>query len=226
MLDLELITSILLIIGIDIILGGDNAIVIALACRNLPETKRNKAIVLGTVLAVFIRIVVTIAAVFLLKIPFLQFAGGVFLLLLAYKLLVDHNEDTSRIKGGITLFAAIKTIVIADLIMGIDNVIAIAGAAHGNFYLVVLGLCVSIPIIIWGSKVILYLMEKFPVLIYFGASILAYTAGKMIVNEERLHYLYENYQPLLTMIPFLSICLILFAGLLTNRIKSYSGVKN
>ncbi|QOR67589.1 TerC family protein [Cytobacillus suaedae] len=225
-MDLELITSILLIIGIDIILGGDNAIVIALACRNLPETKRNKAIILGTVLAVFIRIVVTIAAVFLLKIPFLQFAGGVFLLLLAYKLLVDHNDDNSSINGGVTLFAAIKTIVIADLIMGIDNVIAIAGAAHGNFYLVVLGLCVSIPIIIWGSKVILYLMERFPVLIYFGASILAYTAGKMIVNEERLHYLYENYQPLFTMIPFLSICLILFAGLLTNRIKSFSGVKN
>lgn len=226
MLDLELITSILLIIGIDIILGGDNAIVIALACRNLPEGRRNKAIVLGTVLAVFIRIVVTIAAVFLLKIPFLQFAGGVFLLLLAYKLLIDHNDDTSTIRGGITLFSAIKTIVIADLIMGIDNVIAIAGAAHGNIYLVILGLCVSIPIIIWGSKVILYLMERFPVLIYFGAGILAYTAGKMIVSEERLHYLFDSYQPLFTMFPFLSICLILFAGLLTNRIKSYSDVKN
>lgn len=224
-MDLEIITSILLIIGIDIILGGDNAIVIALACRNLPENKRNKAIVLGTVLAVLIRIVVTIAAVFLLKVPFLQFAGGVFLLLLAYKLLIDHSDDTSNIKAGITLFAAIKTIVIADLIMGIDNVIAIAGAAHGNIYLVILGLCVSIPIIIWGSKVILYLMERFPILIYFGAGILAYTAGKMIVSEERLHYLFDSYQPLFSMIPFLSICIILFAGLLTNRIKNYSSVK-
>ncbi|MDF0727925.1 TerC family protein [Cytobacillus sp. S13-E01] len=225
-MDLELITSILLIIGIDIVLGGDNAIVIALACRNLPENKRNKAIILGTLLAVLIRVLLTIGAVYLLQIPFLQFAGGVFLLLLAYKLLIDHDGDSSNVKAGISLLSAVRTIVIADLVMGIDNVIAVAGAAHGNFRLVILGLIISIPIIIWGSKLILIVMERFPVFIYIGAGILAYTAGKMMISEERLHYLYESYRQLFDVAPFISIFIVLLCGFLTNHIKFYRSIKN
>ncbi len=184
-MELELITSILIIIGIDIVLGGDNAIVIALACRNLPERYRNKAIVIGTLLAIICRIILTVGAVYLLAIPFLQFVGGVLLIYIAVQLIMDHGEETI-VKGSSSLAVAIKTIVVADIVMGIDNVMAVAGAAHGNFYLVIIGLVFSIPIIIWGSKIILVAMEKYPIIIHLGASILCYTAGKMIINEPRV----------------------------------------
>lgn len=184
-MELELITSILIIIGIDIVLGGDNAIVIALACRNLPERYRNKAIIIGTLLAIFCRIILTVGAVYLLAIPFLQFVGGVLLIYIAIQLITDQREETI-VKGSSSLAVAIKTIVVADIVMGIDNVMAVAGAAHGNFYLVIIGLVFSIPIIIWGSKIILVVMEKYPIIIYFGASILCYTAGKMIIHEPRV----------------------------------------
>ncbi len=177
-MDLEFLTSVLMIVGIDVVLGGDNAIVIALASRNLPESKRNKAILIGTLLAIVLRIVLTILAVYLLDIPFLQLIGGVLLTLIAVNLLTDNSNDLSSIQGKTTLFQAVRTIVFADLVMGFDNVIAIAGAAHGRFSLVIIGLLISIPIIIWGSKLILMLMERFPFLIYCGAAILAYTAGK------------------------------------------------
>nr|WP_269151534.1 TerC family protein [Sutcliffiella horikoshii] len=180
-----MITSILIIIGIDIVLGGDNAIVIALACRNLPERYRNKAIVIGTLLAILCRIILTVGAVYLLAIPFLQFVGGILLIYIAVQLIMDQGEEV-LVKGSSSLGVAIKTIVVADIVMGIDNVMAVAGAAHGNFYLVIIGLVFSIPIIIWGSKIILVAMEKYPIIIYFGASILCYTAGKMIINEPRV----------------------------------------
>ncbi len=218
-MDIELITAILIIIGIDIVLGGDNAIVIALACRNLPEKQRNKAIVLGTMLAIVLRILCTVLAVFLLKIPFLQFVGGCFLLLIAYKLLTDHDDDKSRIKGGVSLSTAVKTIVIADLVMGLDNVIAVAGAAHGRIHLVILGLIISIPIIIWGSKLILYIMERFPIFVYVGAAILAYTAGKMMVHEKKLDYLYEQFKPISEVFPFIVIIVVILIGYLTNKYK-------
>ncbi|MBD8067519.1 TerC family protein [Bacillus sp. PS06] len=218
-MELELITSILIIIGIDIVLGGDNAIVIALACRNLPEKQRNKAIVLGAVLAIILRIICTILAVFLLKVPFLQFVGGCFLILIAYKLLTDHHEEENKIRAGVSLSAAVKTIVIADLVMGLDNVIAVAGAAHGRIHLVVLGLIVSIPIIIWGSKLILFIMERFPIFIYAGAAILAYTAGKMIVHEERLSHLSNQYEDLFSFLPFLIIFCVIAFGYLSNKMR-------
>jgi YjbE family integral membrane protein len=217
--DLEIITSLLLIIGIDVVLGGDNAIVIALACRNLPERQRNKAILLGTMLAVLLRISLTIIAVYLLKIPFLQFVGGCFLLLIAYKLLTDNEDESSKIKGGVSLLTAIKTIVLADLVMGLDNVIAVAGAAHGRLYLVIFGLVFSIPIIIWGSKLILFVMERFPVFIYAGAGILAYTAGKMIIHEDKLLYLYQEHQLIANAFPFISILLVVLCGFISNRIR-------
>jgi YjbE family integral membrane protein len=218
-LDLELLMQLLVIIGIDIVLGGDNAIVIALASRNLPETQRNKAILFGTGLAIVIRILLTIVAVYLLKIPFLQLVGGLFLIYIAYNLIVEPDEDTSSIRGGTTLGAAIRTIVFADIVMGFDNVIAIAGASHGNIILVVFGLLVSVPIIIWGSKLILMLLEKYPILIYIGSAILAYTAGTMIVHEHRFHHFMESNPVLPFAIPALSIVVVLTAGWVANKLK-------
>ncbi len=219
-LDLELLTSILLIIGIDIVLGGDNAIVIALASRNLPEKQRNKAIVLGTGLAVVVRILLTILAVYLLTIPYLQLIGGILLVVIAFKLLVSNEDESSNIKASATLGAAVRTIVFADLVMGLDNVIAVAGAAHGNILLVIIGLFVSIPIIVWGSKLILYLMERFPLLIYAGAGILAYTAGNMIRHEKNLHGFFANNHTLETSIPVITVILVLASGLLINKFRS------
>lgn len=215
-MDLEFLSALLIIIGIDIVLGGDNAIVIALASRNLPESKRNKAILLGTGLAIVVRVLLTILAVYLLKIPFLQLVGGVLLIVIAYKLLVD-NDDEMNINAGVTLSAAVKTIVFADIVMGFDNVIAVAGAAEGNIILVVIGLLVSIPIIIWGSKLILMLMERFSALVYVGAGILAFTAGKMITHESRLEGFFETYGSLQLGLPILTIILVLLAGYLKNK---------
>lgn len=213
-LDLELLSQILIIIGIDIVLGGDNAIVIALACRNLPVDKRNKAILLGTGLAIIVRIALTIIAVYLLMIPFLQLVGGLFLIYIAYNLLTEDGDDVNKIRGGTTLFQAVRTIVVADLVMGFDNVLAVAGAAGGKIILVVAGLLISIPIIVWGSKIILKFMERFPIIIYIGAGILALTAGKMITHEERIQPFLETYSFSYYIIPLITIVFVLLAGLI------------
>ncbi|MCS1351751.1 TerC family protein [Mechercharimyces sp. CAU 1602] len=177
----EFIGALITIIIIDLLLAGDNAIVIGLAARRLPKEQQKKAIVWGTVGAIGIRILATLAVVWLLKIPGLLLVGGLLLVWISYKLLVDDGEHD--IEAGNNLFAAIRTIVIADAVMGLDNVIAIAGAAHGDYVLVILGLLISVPIMIWGSAIILRLMERYPMIIYFGAAVLAFTAAKMMVGE-------------------------------------------
>jgi YjbE family integral membrane protein len=217
----EFLLSLLVIIGIDLILGADNAVVIAMACRNLPVIQRNKAIVLGTVLAIIFRIIITLIAVFLLGIPLLQLIGGIFLLYIAFHLITGKDDDTNNIKSHGSLWKAIKTIVIADLLMGFDNVIAVAGAAQGHMVLVAIGLLISIPIIIWGSKIILTLLTKYPMLIYVGGGLLAYTAGKMIIQEHRLQSIYMSHPLLAQSIPYLTTSFILFAGILYQQmIKS------
>ncbi|MED5051876.1 TerC family protein [Anoxybacillus rupiensis] len=212
----EYITSILLIIGIDVILGGDNAVVIALASRKLPEQKRNTAIVLGTTLAIAVRIVLTAAVVILLKIPFLQFVGGCMLLWISLKLLIQKNETPTHVESATSLWKAVQTIVAADVVMGLDNVIAIAGAADGRASLVVFGFLFSVPIIILGSKIILYSMERYPFLIYIGAAILAYTAGKMILGEQRIQHI-DEVVSLRPFFPFAAAMFIICAGWLINR---------
>ena len=184
-MDLEFLTSVLMIVGIDVVLGGDNAIVIALASRNLPEPKRNKAILIGTILAIVLRILLTILAVYLLDIPFLQLIGGILLTLIAVNLLTDNNNDLSSIQGKqlysklcVQLYSRISLwglIMLSPLQVQLTEIL-----------LVIIGLLISIPIIIWGSKLILILMERFPFLIYCGAAILSYTAGKMVTHEDRL----------------------------------------
>ncbi|MCL6585254.1 MAG: TerC family protein [Anoxybacillus sp.] len=214
----EYVTSILLIIGIDLILGGDNAVVIAMASRNLPEHKRTTAIVLGTTLAIIVRIFLTATVVVLLKIPFLQFAGGCLLLWISFKLLVQKEDAPAHIKSETSLWKAVQTIVVADIVMGLDNVVAIAGAANGHPSLVVFGFLVSVPIIILGSKFILYSMERYPFLLYIGAALLAYTAGKMLTAEERMQFLYDNIPLARSFLPFLTALLIvLFGGVAKKR---------
>ncbi|WP_420993200.1 TerC family protein [Cupriavidus sp. 30B13] len=180
---MQFLTALLSIVVIDLVLAGDNAIVIALAARNLPPHLQKKAIIWGTVGAVVVRSAMTIGVVWLLKIPGLLLIGGLALVWIAYKLLSDDGEGDEHGAGATTLVGAMKTIIIADAVMGVDNVLAVAGAAHGSFLLVVLGLLISIPIVVWGSSLVLKLMSRFPAIIYVGAGVLAFTAVKMIVSE-------------------------------------------
>ncbi|WP_374406643.1 TerC family protein [Hydrogenophaga sp.] len=177
-------SALLAIILIDLVLAGDNAIVIALAARSLPSNLQKKAIVWGTVGAIVVRSLMTIGVVWLLKIPGLMLVGGLALLWIAYKLIAEEQGDDDHGPAATTFWGAMKTIVIADAIMGIDNVLGVAGAAHGSFDLVVVGLLVSVPIVVFGSTVVLRLVERFPSIMYVGAAVLAFTAGSMIVNEK------------------------------------------
>lgn len=180
---MQFLTALASIIVIDLVLAGDNAIVIALAARNLPPHLQKKAIIWGTVGAVVVRSAMTIGVVWLLKIPGLMLVGGLALVWIAYKLLTDDSDGDEHGAGATTLAGAMKTIIIADAVMGVDNVLAVAGAAHGSFLLVVLGLLISIPIVVWGSRLVLKLMTRYPVIIYLGAGVLAFTAVKMIEGE-------------------------------------------
>lgn len=212
-------SSLLTIVFIDLLLAGDNAIVIGLAARNLPAATQKKAIVLGTVGAVCIRIAATAVVVWLLQIPYLLAIGGVVLLWIAYKLLVqeEHHED---IKPAATLFASIRTIIVADAAMGLDNVIAVAGAAHGSLELVVMGLIVSIPIVVWGSTLFIKIIDRYVWIVYAGSGVLAYTAAKMISHEKRFGEWFAA-SPVLTWTFCAAIvALVLAAGYWTNAAKS------
>ena len=179
------------IILLDILLGGDNAVVIAMAANKLPANLRRKAILIGTGGAVVIRLVMTLIAVWLLTIPFLQALGGLILLPIAVKLLVPAEQE-KNVTDSDSLMGAIKTIIIADAAMGVDNVLAIAGASHGSFLLVACGFLISIPIIVGGSTVIGKLMDRFPVILYAGAGLLGWTAGSMIGHDKILGTLLQQ----------------------------------
>ncbi|PDO10793.1 MAG: hypothetical protein BLM47_05535 [Candidatus Reconcilbacillus cellulovorans] len=177
----EWFVALLQIIIIDLVLAGDNAIVIGMAARNVPKHRQKFVIIVGTFGAVAIRALATIAVVWLLKIPGLRGIGGLILVYIAYKLLVEEKKREIAAKNSV--LAAIGTIMFADIAMGLDNVLAIGGAAHGDYLLVVIGLLVSIPIVVWGSTLVMKLMDRFPALLYVGSGVLAYTAAKMIVEE-------------------------------------------
>jgi YjbE family integral membrane protein len=172
------------IVVIDLVLAGDNAIVIALAARNLPRPLQRRAIVWGTVGAVLVRASLTVAVLWLLEVPGLMAAGGVLLCWIAYRLLTGNEDGKDHeVTPAMSFWGAMRTIVIADAIMGLDNVLAVAGAAHGSVLLVVLGLVISIPIVVWGSTLILHWIERFPSLLYIGGAVLAWTAAKMLAEE-------------------------------------------
>ena len=179
------------IIMIDILLGGDNAVVIALACRNLPAAQRTKGILYGTAGAIVLRVLLIAFALVLLSIPFLKIVGALLLLWIGVKLLQPEDEGDHNINSSDKLWAAVKTVIVADLVMSVDNVLAIAGAAQGahqdhQLALVIFGLLVSIPIIIWGSQIVLKLMERFPIVITLGAMLLGWIAGHMAYGDPAL----------------------------------------
>ncbi|MDR2153903.1 MAG: TerC family protein [Burkholderiaceae bacterium] len=177
-------SALLAIVLIDLVLAGDNAIVIALAARNLPRHLQGKTIAWGTAGAIAMRAAMTLIAVWLLKIPGLMLLGGLGLLWIAWKLLDDPDAGGSNHGPVATNFwGAMKTIVVADALMGIDNVLGVAGAARGSMDLVVIGLLVSVPIVVFGSTVVLKLVQRFPVIIQLGAAVLAWTAAAMIAGE-------------------------------------------
>ena len=184
-------SALLAIILIDLVLAGDNAIVIALAARHLPDKLRRKAIIWGTVGAIAVRSVMTVGVVWLLNIPGLMLVGGLGLVWIAYKLLADEGGKEHAGPVTTTFWGAMKTIVVADALMGIDNVLGVAGAAHGAFDLVIIGLLISVPIVVFGSSVVLKLVERFPVIIQLGSAVLALTAAKMIVSEPLLDGLFD-----------------------------------
>ncbi|WLR42950.1 TerC family protein [Bacillus carboniphilus] len=212
--------SIFTIIGIDLILGGDNAIIIALACRNLPLHIRNKAIIIGTFLAILIRILLTIFTVYLLKVPFIQVLGGLLLLYIAFSFIIDKKGNENKINSPYTLMKAVQTIVLADLFMGLDNVVAVAGAAKGNTLLVAFGLSLSIPIIVWGSKILLSLMNRFPLILYIGGAILAFTAGEMIIQDESIAFLLHESPQMVSALPFILMFSITITAVIYSSITS------
>ena len=176
------------IIMIDILLGGDNAVVIALACRQLPPNLRTKGILWGTAGAIVLRVVLIAFALTLLQVPFLKLVGAVLLIWIGVKLLAPDEDEHSNIQSSDKLWAAVKTVIVADLVMSVDNVIAIAGAATGagsqhQMPLVIFGLLVSIPIIVWGSQLVLKLMDRFPWVITLGGMLLGWIAGTMAISD-------------------------------------------
>ena len=177
--------AVLQIIAIDIMLGGDNAVVIALACRKLPPEQRKKGIFWGVVGAIGLRVVMIFFALQLLALPYLKIVGALLLLWIGIKLLLPEHDDEhgNAIEGGTTLLAAIKTVVVADAVMSLDNVIAVAGASHGSMVLVTFGILVSIPIVVWGSKLVLAMMDRFPLVITLGAALLGWIAGGLIIGD-------------------------------------------
>jgi len=194
---------------VNIVLSGDNAVVIALAARNLPAQHQKKAILWGSGGAIVLRIALTVIAVELLKIPFLQCVGGLLLVWIAVQLLVEEDEEESEHHSHSDLTGAVKTILIADVVMSLDNTLAIAGVAKGDWTLLITGLALSIPLIVVGSTVIMKIMDRFPIVVYVGAALIAWTAGEMIDSDKAI-------QPFLPSIfhgtPYLAM--VLTAGVL------------
>jgi YjbE family integral membrane protein len=176
-------TALLQIMLVNIVLSGDNAVVIALAARNLPPKHQKMAILWGSGGAIVLRILLTIVAVQLLKLPFLQFLGGLLLIWIAIQLLIESDEPEGAHTATDSLSGAVKTILIADVVMSLDNTLAIAGVAKGDWTLLIVGLALSIPLIVVGSTLIMKIMDRFPIVVYVGAGLIAWTSGEMIDSD-------------------------------------------
>jgi YjbE family integral membrane protein len=204
------------IILINIVLSGDNAVVIALACRSLPPQQQKKAIIFGSVGAILLRVVLTFFAVYLLTQPYLKLVGAALLLWIGIGLL-KGDDGEEEMEGHSNLAAAIKTIVVADLVMSLDNVIGVAAAAKGNVALLVFGLVISIPLIIFGSTLILKLMNRFPVIITIGAGLLGWVAGEMTLTDPAIHDFVEKHHYLHNVLPALGAAGVVAVGKWISR---------
>ncbi|MBZ1350260.1 TerC family protein [Alcaligenaceae bacterium LF4-65] len=216
-------SALLAIILIDLVLAGDNAIVIALAARKLPPELQRKAIIWGTVGAIVVRSAMTLVVVWLLKIPGLMLVGGLGLLWIAYKLLADTDDGSEHDVQVNSFWGAMKTIIVADALMGIDNVLGVAGAAQGSFDLVVIGLLISVPIVVFGSAIVLKLVERFPIVIKLGAAVLAYTAAMMIINEQLIKSFFYSGDATGTALRWGVVVLAIVGVLGAGKLKSMSG---
>ncbi|GAB6933937.1 TerC family protein [Calditerricola satsumensis] len=207
------------ILLLDIVLSGDNAVVIGMACRHLPPDKRRLAVLWGCVGAVALRVALTVVAAYLLRIPLLSAFGGVMLLYLAKTLALEQEDEPEpRLDGGRSLGAAVKTIIVADFVMSLDNVLAIAGAAHGEVWLILFGLGLSIPLLMWGSTVVARWMHRRPLLVALGAAVLAYTAVDMIVHDAWVARWMGTYRHLGHQVaPFLAAALVFW---LARRLRT------
>lgn len=216
----QFVSALVAIVIIDIVLAGDNAIVIALAARTLPQHLQKRAIIWGAVGAIAVRSALTVVVVWLLKIPGLLLIGGLLLVWIAYRLLLPEESDNGghEVKTATTFWGAMRTIVIADAIMGLDNVLGVAGAAHGNYLLVVLGLLISVPIVIWGSTLVLRVVERYPAVVYIGSGVLAFTAAKMIVSEPVLQGWLEQYANIDWLV-YLLVPAVIWVGFVKNHRK-------
>lgn len=225
-LSLDFLTALLAIVVIDLVLAGDNAIVIALASRSLPRHLQRQAIVWGAVGAIAVRSAMTLVVVWLLKIPGLLFVGGALLIWIAYRLLLPENGEGegSKVKSAVSFSGAIRTIVVADMVMGLDNVLAVAGAAHGSYLLVVLGLLISVPIVVWGSTIMLHWVERYPGIVYIGAGVLAWTAAKMMTGEPYLKDTFAANGAAAALLYLSAIGGVLWAGFVKNHRKLESRI--
>lgn len=172
------------IIGVNIILSGDNAVVIALACRSLPERQRKVGVMLGAGVAVVLRIIFTFFVVWLMSLPYLQIVGALLLLWIGVKLIMDDSNHTDdEIHASSNLMGAVRTVLIADAVMSLDNVIAVAEAAHGNMLLIGIGLVISIPLVVYGATLLIYLIQRFPIIVVLGAGLIGYVAGEVVIDD-------------------------------------------
>jgi YjbE family integral membrane protein len=217
-LTLEFWSALATIVFIDLMLAGDNAFVIGMAARNLPRHQQKAAILWGMAGAVAIRITATLLVVYLLEWKWLHLIGGLLLVWIAYKLLVQEEED-HEVKAGNTLLQSIGTIILADAAMGFDNVIAIAGASEGHRWLVVIGLLISIPVVVWGSTLFIRVLNRFPWIVYLGGGVLAYTAAKMIAGEKAIEGWMERHAWAVWTIQAVVIAGVLLAGYTVNTAR-------
>lgn len=219
-LSTQFMSALLAIIVIDLVLAGDNAIVIALAARNVPKHLQRRAILWGAAGAIVVRTSMTLIVVWLLKIPGLLFVGGALLVWIAYKLLLpeeEKNGNDAGINAASTFWGAMRTIVVADMVMGLDNVLAVAGAAQGSFLLVALGLLISIPIIVWGSTLLLRFVERYPSIVYVGSGVLAWTAVKMVTSEPLLKDAFGAYKLTVPLLYAVTVFGVLWLGFARNH---------
>lgn len=201
------------IIMIDLLLSGDNAVVIALACRNLPAEQRKRGILFGVIGAIALRVILTFFAVSLLSLPYLKLIGALLLIWIGVKLLLpDEEHDANNIKADTRLVGAIKTIIIADFVMSLDNVLGVAAAAHGNVILLVFGLLISIPLIAWSSQLVLKVIDRFPLVINAGGALLGYLAGEMLLSESLFSSITKEHPYLHHVVPVSCALLVLGLG--------------
>lgn len=213
-------TRVLEIIGIDVLLSGDNAVLIALACRALPPRQQRIGIVLGAGAAVVLRILFATFVVQLLEVQWLKLGGGLLLFWIAVKLVKPAgDEDTAHVASGASLAQAIRNVVIADAVMSLDNVLAISAAAKGSVELLIFGLAVSIPLVVYGSTLVMGLLARFPFIIVAGGGLLGYIAGEVIVGDTGLAFLVHRVPQLHQLLPWLGVAILVTLGMWARRAK-------